>query len=70
MRKFRRSAFDKLNISVVIVRQIFHSSQTSLGGDRSIFEVMTPDTDRSTSYLDLYLEIDNEGRLRMKLYDK
>jgi hypothetical protein len=28
------------------------------------------DTDRSTSYLDLHLEIDSEGRLRMKLYDK
>ena len=30
----------------------------------------TTDTDRSASYLDLHLEIDNEGRLRMKLYDK
>ena len=30
----------------------------------------TTDTDRSTSYLDLHLEIDSEGRLRMKLYDK
>ena len=30
----------------------------------------TTDTDRSTSYLDLHLEIDNELRLRMKLYDK
>ena len=27
-------------------------------------------TDRSASYLDLHLEIDNEGRLRTKLYDK
>ena len=26
--------------------------------------------DRSASYLDLHLEIDNEGRLRTKLYDK
>jgi hypothetical protein len=26
--------------------------------------------DRSGSYLDLHLEIDNEGRLRTKLYDK
>jgi hypothetical protein len=26
--------------------------------------------DRSTSYLDLHLEIDSEGRLRTKLYDK
>jgi hypothetical protein len=28
------------------------------------------DTDRSASYLDLHLEIDSEGRLRTKLYDK
>ena len=35
------------------------------------FEIKdTTDTDRSTSYLDLHLEIDSEGRLRMKLYDK
>jgi hypothetical protein len=26
--------------------------------------------DRSASYLDLHLEIDSEGRLRTKLYDK
>jgi hypothetical protein len=30
----------------------------------------TTDTDRSASYLDLHLEIDCEGRLRTKLYDK
>ena len=30
----------------------------------------TTDTDRSVSYLDLHLEIDREGRLRTKLYDK
>ena len=30
----------------------------------------TTDADRSASYLDLHLEIDNEGRLRTKLYDK
>ena len=30
----------------------------------------TKDTDRSASYLDLHLEIDSEGRLRTKLYDK
>jgi hypothetical protein len=28
------------------------------------------DTDRSASYLDLHIEIDSEGRLRTKLYDK
>ena len=30
----------------------------------------TTDTDRSASYLDLHLEIDSEGRLRTKNYDK
>ena len=30
----------------------------------------TTDTDRLASYLDLHLKIDNEGRLRTKLYDK
>jgi hypothetical protein len=28
------------------------------------------DTDRCASYLDVHLEIDSEGRLRTKLYDK
>ena len=30
----------------------------------------TTDADRSASYLDLHLEIDSEGRLRTKFYDK
>jgi hypothetical protein len=30
----------------------------------------TTDTYRSASYLDLHLEIDSEGQLRTKLYDK
>ena len=30
----------------------------------------TTDTYRSASYLDLHLEIDSEGRMRTKLYDK
>ena len=30
----------------------------------------TTDQDTSASYLDLHLEIDSEGRLRTKLYDK
>ena len=30
----------------------------------------TTDTDRSASYLDIHIEIDSEGRLRTKLYDK
>jgi hypothetical protein len=35
------------------------------------FEIKdTTDTDRSASYLDLHLEIDSEGRLRTKLYNK
>jgi hypothetical protein len=39
------------------VTLIFHNSQPSLSG-------------RSASYLDLHLEIDSDGRLRTKLYDK
>ena len=31
---------------------------------------VTTDTDRSASYLDLHLEIDSQGRLRTKYYDK
>jgi DNA-dependent RNA polymerase auxiliary subunit epsilon len=38
--------------------------------DRIYLMEDTTDTDRSDSYLDLQLEIDSEGRLRMKLYDK
>jgi hypothetical protein len=30
----------------------------------------TTDTDRSASYLDLHLDLDSEGRLRTKLYDR
>jgi hypothetical protein len=30
----------------------------------------TTDTDKSASYLDIHLEIDSEGRLRTKRYDK
>ena len=30
----------------------------------------TTDTDRSTSFLDLHLEIDSNGLLRTKFYDK
>ena len=30
----------------------------------------TTNTDMYASYLDLHLEIDSEGRLRTKLYDK
>ena len=30
----------------------------------------TTETDRSASYLDIHLDIDNEERLRTKLYDK
>ena len=30
----------------------------------------TTDTDRSASYIDIHLEMDSEGRLRTKLFDK
>jgi hypothetical protein len=35
-----------------------------------VLEKDTTDTARSASYLDLHLEIDSEGWLRTKLYDK
>ena len=35
-----------------------------------MFSIFITDTDRSASYLDLHLEIDSDGRLRTKLYDK
>jgi hypothetical protein len=38
---FKCVAFDKWNIFVVIVTQIYHNGQPSHGGDRNIFEVMT-----------------------------
>ena len=39
--------------------------------DRNELEIKdTTDTDRSTSYLDLHIEIESEGRLKTKLYDK
>ena len=39
--------------------------------DRNELEIKdTIDTDRSTSYLDLHIEIESEGRLKTKLYDK
>jgi hypothetical protein len=35
------------------------------------FEIQdTTDTDRSALYFDMHLEIDSEGRVRTKLYDK
>jgi hypothetical protein len=34
------------------------------------FSITDFTADRSASYFDLHLEIDSEGRLRMKLYDK
>jgi hypothetical protein len=60
---------------------IFHNGQPTLNNSRFgdfvdriypiEFEIKdTTDTDRSASFLDLHLEIDSEGRLRTKLYDK
>ena len=41
-----------------------------LGRDKSYFEIKdTTDTDKSASYIDLYIEMDSEGRFRTKLYD-
>ena len=48
MRKVPGSAYDKWNLSVVIVTQIFHSGQLSHGGDRKTDEVMTSTLSRGT----------------------
>ena len=48
MRKGSGSAYDKWNISVIIVAQIFHNVQPSYGGNRSIFEVMTSSLPKGT----------------------
>ena len=56
MRKGPGSVYDKWNISVVIFTQIFHSGQTSHGGNRSIFEVMTlPNFTKGNSYFSSFL---------------
>ena len=47
------------------------SINNSRFGDPIKLEIKdTTDTDRYASYLDLHIEIDIEGRLRTKLYDK
>jgi len=49
----------------------FRYTDDVLSLNNSMLEIKGPtDTDRSASYLDLHLEIDSEGRLRTKLYDK
>ena len=62
----RKSCIPELVISdrlYLLVYQIAHSE--------SKLEIKdTTDTVKSASYLDLHLEIDNEGRLKTKLYDK
>jgi hypothetical protein len=61
---------------VIIVTQILYSGQPSHDGDHKIFGVMTSllpkgTVDyRSPSYLNIRIEIDSEGRLRTRLYDK
>ena len=49
----------------------FLSINNSRFGDPIKLEIKdTTDTDRSALYLDLHIEINIEGRLRTKLYDK
>jgi hypothetical protein len=48
MRKGPGSAYDKWNISVVILTQIFHNGQPSHGDDHKIFEVMTSTLPKGT----------------------
>jgi hypothetical protein len=40
--------YDKWNISVFFVTQIFHSGQPTHGGDRNVFEVLTSTLPRGT----------------------
>ena len=49
MRKGSGSAYDKYNILVVIVTQIFHNGQPIHGGDRKIFEVLTSTLPKGTN---------------------
>jgi hypothetical protein len=48
MSKWPWSAFDKWNILVVIVTQIYHNGEPSHSGDRNIFEVMTSPLPKGT----------------------
>jgi hypothetical protein len=42
------SAYDKWNIAVIIVTQIFYNCQPSHGGDHNIFGVMTSPLPKGT----------------------
>ena len=48
MSKWPWSAFDKWNILVVIVTQIYHNGEPSHGGDSNIFKVMTSPLPKGT----------------------
>jgi hypothetical protein len=59
-----RELFGRIRVVFYKIRAVSSSLPTKL-------EIKdTTDTDRSASYTDLHLEIDSEGRLRTKLYDK
>jgi hypothetical protein len=69
----------KINIHLTRLNQLevlwsYSQSDKVISPTHRLFENQfikyTTDTDRSASYLDLHLEIDSEGRLRAKLYDK
>ena len=69
----------KINIHLTRLNQLevlwsYSQSDKVISPAHRLFENQfikyTTDTDRSASYLDLHLEIDSEGRLRAKLYDK
>jgi hypothetical protein len=73
--------FDYVSESVLVKSECFFNkgqsgmddieTQTALYIILNTYEIKdTTYADRSASYLDLHLEIDNEGRLRTKLYDK
>jgi hypothetical protein len=62
-----------LLFNVPLIDDVLSLNNSNLGDFVDCIEVEikgTTYTARSASYLDLHLEIDSEGRLRTKLYDK
>ena len=77
LKKNEKKPAQSFNVTVRYIDEYFLSLNNSRFGDfvDRIYPIEleakdTTDAVRSASYFDLHLEIDSEGRLRMKLYDK
>ena len=73
LKKSEKEASRILLFNVPLIDDVLSLNNSNLGDfvDRIEVEIKgTTYTARSASYLDLHLEIDSEGRLRTKLYDK